>query len=252
MMRLSFRTPSRIGWIALWTRSTGDSASSGCSTASTPCDLGLPACCRSRWCSWSRLSSKSSRWAFGMVGRAIRSGARQQGCARRATEGLRRHGPSLVRFSREFRECLRPAAVRLVAHEFAGRGPLTSSGNRQCVDRHLNRRSGSHGSLRGGCVDSHARTGFACGSFFQSYRHQEKVSPLVRQSPCSHHPIVASQCKLNEEGEFSCAVRLPSVGASGRRRGLVDNIHRVIRRATPFRFVAAQRFADQQIGLFEQ
>ncbi len=43
---------------------------------------------------------------------------------------------------------------------------------------------------------------FRMRQFFEAYRHYEKVSPLVRQLSWSHHLIILSQCKLDEEREF--------------------------------------------------
>ena len=43
---------------------------------------------------------------------------------------------------------------------------------------------------------------FRMRQFFEAYRHHEKVSPLVRQLSWSHHLIILSQCKLDEEREF--------------------------------------------------
>jgi predicted nuclease of restriction endonuclease-like (RecB) superfamily len=43
---------------------------------------------------------------------------------------------------------------------------------------------------------------FRMRQFFEAYRHDEKVSPLVRQLPWTHNLIILSQCKRAEEREF--------------------------------------------------
>lgn len=43
---------------------------------------------------------------------------------------------------------------------------------------------------------------FRMCQFFETYRNHEKVAPLVRLLSWSHHLIILSQCKLNEEREY--------------------------------------------------
>ena len=38
--------------------------------------------------------------------------------------------------------------------------------------------------------------------FYEAYRHDEKVSPLVRQISWTHNLIILGQCKRSEEREF--------------------------------------------------
>jgi hypothetical protein len=38
--------------------------------------------------------------------------------------------------------------------------------------------------------------------FYETYRHEEKVAPLVRQLPWTHNLIILSQSKRSEEREF--------------------------------------------------
>jgi predicted nuclease of restriction endonuclease-like (RecB) superfamily len=38
--------------------------------------------------------------------------------------------------------------------------------------------------------------------FYETYRDDQIVAPLVRQIPCSHHLQILGQCKLPEEREF--------------------------------------------------
>jgi len=43
---------------------------------------------------------------------------------------------------------------------------------------------------------------FRMRQFYEAYRGEEKVSPLVRQLPWTHNLIILSRCKLPEEREF--------------------------------------------------
>lgn len=43
---------------------------------------------------------------------------------------------------------------------------------------------------------------FRMRQFYESYRHDEKISPLVRQLSWTHHLIILSQSKSSEEREF--------------------------------------------------
>ena len=43
---------------------------------------------------------------------------------------------------------------------------------------------------------------FRMRQFFEAYRGDEKVSPLVTQIPWTHHLIILSQCKRPEERDF--------------------------------------------------
>jgi predicted nuclease of restriction endonuclease-like (RecB) superfamily len=43
---------------------------------------------------------------------------------------------------------------------------------------------------------------FRMRQFYEAYRHDEKVSPLVRQLPWTHNLIILSQSKRREEREF--------------------------------------------------
>ena len=43
---------------------------------------------------------------------------------------------------------------------------------------------------------------FRMRQFYEAYRDDEKVAPLVRQIPWTHHPLLLSQSKQPEEREF--------------------------------------------------
>jgi hypothetical protein len=43
---------------------------------------------------------------------------------------------------------------------------------------------------------------FRMRQLYEAYRHDEKVSPLVRQLPWTHHLIILTQAKSPEEREF--------------------------------------------------
>ena len=43
---------------------------------------------------------------------------------------------------------------------------------------------------------------FRMRQFYEAYRHDEKVSALLRQLPWTHNVIILSQCKLSQEREF--------------------------------------------------
>lgn len=43
---------------------------------------------------------------------------------------------------------------------------------------------------------------FRMRQFFETYRHDEKVAPLVRQLPWTHNLLILSRCKRPEEREF--------------------------------------------------
>jgi predicted nuclease of restriction endonuclease-like (RecB) superfamily len=43
---------------------------------------------------------------------------------------------------------------------------------------------------------------FRMRQFFEAYREDEKVAPLVRQLPWTHHLVILAQAKLREEREF--------------------------------------------------
>lgn len=46
-----------------------------------------------------------------------------------------------------------------------------------------------------------------------TYRHDQKVAPLVRQLPWSHHLVILGRCKRPEEREFYTL--LDAVGQDG-------------------------------------
>jgi predicted nuclease of restriction endonuclease-like (RecB) superfamily len=62
-------------------------------------------------------------------------------------------------------------------------------------------RQPSRGSIRG-FGGFRAQTCFRMRQFYEMYRGDEKVSPLVRQLPWTHHLIILSQAKLPEERSF--------------------------------------------------
>jgi predicted nuclease of restriction endonuclease-like (RecB) superfamily len=43
---------------------------------------------------------------------------------------------------------------------------------------------------------------FRMRQFYEAYRHDQKVSPLLRQLPWTHNLIILSQSKRPEEREF--------------------------------------------------
>ncbi|MBI3925196.1 MAG: hypothetical protein HY319_06620 [Armatimonadetes bacterium] len=43
---------------------------------------------------------------------------------------------------------------------------------------------------------------FRMRKFYETYRHDEKVAPLVRQLPWSHNLVILNRCKRPEEREF--------------------------------------------------
>lgn len=43
---------------------------------------------------------------------------------------------------------------------------------------------------------------FRMRQFYETYRGDEKVAPVVRQIPWSHNPLILSRCKRPEEREF--------------------------------------------------
>jgi len=61
---------------------------------------------------------------------------------------------------------------------------------------------------------------FRMRQFYETYRYDEKVSPLVRQLPWTHNLLIMSRCKQRKSVSFICNV---SARALDKTRGNCTN-----------------------------